>query len=267
MRIEINNISKTYSKTKALDGITLTFETGHIYGLLGRNGAGKTTLLRCIADRIKPTEGNIDIENGFKSVIYTGDENMFNTSEKVKRIFTVFSAYTGADLERMFALAKAFDLNVNKKWEKLSTGYSTILKDILALSSPAPFVFFDEPILGLDATYRELFYEELLKAFSEDRCFVVSTHIIEEVSRLLDKAIIIDKGKLLYNEDTETLIADAAEVSGTREAVEEAIKGCQLIRKTAEGNKHTAYVKGKVNEAAVNVAPLDLQKLFVEITR
>ena len=162
MSIEIKDIKKSFHTTKALDGVSCSFERGHIIGLLGRNGAGKSTLIKCIGNRLYQNEGSILIDGNevrkspkdFERITIVGDENMLPSSTKLKNVFKMMDDMGVGSEEKALVLSKKFKLDVNKKWEKLSTGYRTIFKDILGLASNREYVFFDEPILGLDANHR-----------------------------------------------------------------------------------------------------------------
>ena len=208
MILTLDNITKSYSDIKALDNVSTKFETGHIYGLLGRNGAGKSTMIKTLTGKIFADEGTIALDGkdpitdeGAKRNIYSvGEENYFVSGEKIKKIFKEYAYYTNRSFDEMCMLADKFELNINKSWEKQSTGYRTIFKDILALTASESFIFFDEPILGLDATHRDLFYQLMLEKFNLDKCFVISTHLIEEVSKLIDSVKLIHHGKLIIDE-------------------------------------------------------------------
>lgn len=276
MKIECSNIDKNFGSVKALKGVNLTFESGHIIGLFGRNGAGKSTLLKCIGNRIYPTNGEITIDGTplydntklFSSVFMIGEENMFPSETRIKDIFSYLGDSGAGDKEKAFALAKEFSLDVKKKWEKLSTGYRTIFKDILALSSNSKFVFFDEPVLGLDASYRDLFYERLLSSFSLDRCFVVSTHLIEEIEPLVDRIIIIERGEILREGDKEQILDNVFLYSGKKESVMETTKNLKVIRKRSLLGKYSEIVEGRGEErSGVNIEKIDLQRYFVELTK
>lgn len=276
MKIECSNIDKNFGSVKALKGVNLTFENGHIIGLFGRNGAGKSTLLKCIGNRIYPTNGEITIDGTplydntklFSSVFMIGEENMFPSETRIKDIFSYLGDSGAGDKEKAFALAKEFSLDVKKKWEKLSTGYRTIFKDILALSSKSKFVFFDEPVLGLDASYRDLFYERLLSSFSPDRCFVVSTHLIEEIEPLVDRIIIIERGEILREGDKEQILDNVFLYSGKKESVMETTKNLKVIRKRSLLGKYSEIVEGRGEErSGVNIEKIDLQRYFVELTK
>ena len=196
-----------------------------------------------------------------------GDENMLPSSTKLKNVFRMLEDSGAGSFDKAMELSRKFKLDVNKKWEKLSTGYRTIFKDIIGLASSREFVFFDEPILGLDANHRELFYEELLSAFSPDRCFVVATHLIEEIAPVIDSVIIIDKGKVLKAEDKDSLLENIYMVSGDRSEVEEATKNCTIISRTSILGQEKVLVEGEVENENVKKERVDLQRYFVEITK
>ena len=258
-----------------MDGVSCSFERGHIIGLLGRNGAGKSTLIKCIGNRLYQNEGSILLDGNevrksskdFERITIVGDENMLPSSTKLKNVFKMMDDMGVGSEEKALMLSKKFKLDVNKKWEKLSTGYRTIFKDILGLASNREYVFFDEPILGLDANHRELFYEELLASFSPERCFVVATHLIEEISPLVDKVIIIDGGKLLKEGEKDTLLSSVKMVSGERERVERAVEGMKVLSRSTILGQTKVMVEGEVEGEGVNVESVDLQRYFVEMTK
>ncbi|MGV8984171.1 ATP-binding cassette domain-containing protein, partial [Clostridium sp.] len=176
-RIEIKNISKYFNKTIALKNVSLTLEPNKIYGLMGRNGAGKTTLLNIITNKLFSSSGQvlIDGEAAMENDIAQGkifcmnEKNIYPEYMKVKEGFKwTKEFYTSFDMTCAYDLTAKFKLDVNKKIKNLSTGYNSIFKLILALSSGASVILFDEPVLGLDANNRELFYRELIKNYSEE---------------------------------------------------------------------------------------------------
>ncbi len=180
MSIEFEHVTKRYGSTTALDGISLTLEQGHIYGLLGNNGAGKSTLLSILTDRQIADSGTILVDGqptrnndaALQKLFMVGEQNLFPTGMKVERAFRITASfYPGFDMEYAVALAKKFDLPLKKKINALSTGYASIFRMILGLSVNAPYVFFDEPVLGLDARHRELFYQTLAEKFSVSDLF------------------------------------------------------------------------------------------------
>lgn len=278
-RIEIKNLSKNYGKVCALDNVSVTFEEGKIYGLLGRNGAGKSTMLNCITGFIFPNSGSITldgknvIENdkALSKIYKTSEKTYYPDTMKIKELFkTTQSFYPDFDMDYALDISKQFGLDVNKKVKGLSTGFTSILKQIIALSVNTPFVFFDEPVLGLDANNRDLFYRLLIEKFSEKPfCAVISTHLIEEVSTIVENVIIVKNGKIIRNTTCEELLQQGYTVSGSAAAIDEYIKGKNVIGTDSLGGLKTAYIIGKAEKEVPNgleITRLDLQKLFVKLT-
>ena len=164
MSIVIENVSKRFDQVQALKDVSFTLEEGKIYGLLGRNGAGKSTLLNVLTQRIFPDgaasrgrgahEGN---DRGPLQAVPDEREALLpRENMKVKDAFKwsrVF--YPEFDWEFAWNLAGAFQLNTGRQGlSKLSTGYSSIFKIVVALSTNAPYVLLDEPVLGLGRQHR-----------------------------------------------------------------------------------------------------------------
>lgn len=195
--IQIKNITKRYKDVTALDDISFSFEFGRIYGFLGRNGAGKSTLINIIANRIFADQGEVLIDGipakenmGVHEKIFCMSEaDLYDRDLKVKDHFKWTNRfYNDFDLDKAFELSKKFNLDINKRFKALSKGYQSIFKLIIALSLNVPYVIFDEPVLGLDANHRELFYSLLLKEFeNNERTLIIATHLIEEVSNIIEE--------------------------------------------------------------------------------
>ncbi|MCF0231407.1 MAG: ABC transporter ATP-binding protein, partial [Enterococcus sp.] len=157
----------------------------------------------------------------------------------------------------------------SETFKKLSTGYRSIAKLIVALSVPCEYIFLDEPVLGLDANHRELFYTYLIETYQErPRTFVISTHLIEEIANLLEDIIIIDQGKLIRAESIETILKNGRIVSGPKEQVERYTQSLEILGMDTLGGAVTAYVYGDLptEKAEVQIAPLNLQTYFVQLT-
>lgn len=279
MSIEIKGLTKQYGETTALDNVTLSFENNKIYGLLGRNGAGKSTLLNIITNRIFSTSGEvlIDGENSrendraISKIYLMSEKTLYPNDKKIKDIFKWSKKfYPGFDEKRSYELAERFELNTNKKVKQLSTGFASIFKLIIALCVNTPYVFLDEPVLGLDANNRELFYKLLIEKYSEEPfTLVISTHLIEEISSIIEQAIIIDGGKILVNSTREELLQYGYSVSGKTADVDNYIFGKEIIGADTLGGLKTAYVMGKPQADlpdSLEVTAIDLQKLFVKLT-
>ena len=276
--IELKNLTKHYKDTKALEDVTLTIEYGKIYGLLGRNGAGKSTMVNLISNRIFPTSGEIfvdgepSIENdaALRKIFTMSEHNLLPVDKKFKDAVKIVSMfYPDFDKGYAFRLAQMFELDVKKKLMSLSTGYSSIAKLIIALASGADYIFFDEPVLGLDANHRELFYKLLIERYAETgSTFIISTHLIDECANLIEKAIIIDKGRLVTADDTERIMENSYTVTGPAELVDKYTAGKTVVGSDTVGGIKSAYVKGKPENVpqGLEISKASLQSLFIQMT-
>lgn len=277
--ITINNISKSFKDVVALNDFSVTFGENKIYGLLGRNGAGKSTLLNLITNKIFPDSGEIliDGENvlendkAFSKMFCMSDKNLYPDSFKIKQAFKWTKEFF-PDFNTDYAneLAKKFQLNTKKRIKGLSTGYNSIFKLIIALSANTPIVLFDEPVLGLDANHRDLFYKELIKNYSENpRTIIISTHLIEEVSNIIEDVVIIKNGKKILDDSVQNVLARGYSVSGAGGKVDEFIKDKQTIGVDSLGSLKTAHIIGNLDKqipTGLEVTKLDLQKMFIQLT-
>jgi len=275
----IEGVSKNYGSTRALNNVNVTFEAEKIYGLLGRNGAGKTTLLNIINNRIFADMGEITLggakapenEEVQKKFYYTSEQMLFPKEMKVdKAIKWTAEFYPAFDTDYALHLASLFELPLKKKINSLSTGYKTIMKNVLALSVNTPYVFLDEPVLGLDANHREQFYRLLIEKYSNNpTTYVISTHLIEEVANIIEEVVIIKKGEIIKQDSKENLLSEGYAVSGVASMVDSYMKGKTVIGVDSLGGLKSAYILGSPDhelEMGLEISSLDLQKLFIQLT-
>ena len=283
-RLVAENIVKTYGNKNALDGVSLTLESGKIYGLIGRNGAGKTTLLSILTSQNPATSGSVQFDGQpvwenpavldqlcFSRELNPMAGNNANTM-KVKeylRIAATFFPYW--DTAMAEELVKIFELDTKKRINKLSKGMMSMVTVIVALASKAPFTFLDEPVAGLDVVAREQFYRILIDEFTETgRTFVISTHIIEEAADVFEEVIMVDKGKILLKENAQELMERSVHVSGHADEVDQAVAGLNVYREEKLGRSKGVTVMLKPGQKIdtsydVHVQKLSLQKLFVAL--
>ncbi len=278
--IQIKGVTKRYKNFTALDDVSVSFEFGKIYGLLGRNGAGKTTLINIISNRIFADRGEILIDGipakenmaVHDKLFCMSETDLYNRDLKVSEHFKWTKRfYSEFDLDRALALSEKYDLDVNRRFKALSKGYQSIFKLIIALSVPVPYVIFDEPVLGLDANHRELFYSLLLKEFEEgERTFIIATHLIEEISGIIEEVVLIDKGKILLEDRVESLMEKGYSISGSKAEVESYCAGKNVIGSEELGGLKIAYILGEKDalpkDSSLQISAIDLQKLFVKLT-
>lgn len=278
MAIELKNISKSFGGVHALSDVSLTFGGGKIYGLLGPNGAGKTTLLNIITNRLYADSGEVTIDGeaapgrdrALGKVYMMAEQNLFPESMKVKGALKVTADFLPSfDLELAMSLAKKFDLPLSKKVKALSTGYSSILRLVLALSAGTPYVIFDEPVLGLDAQHRDIFYRLLMEhCGGGEQTVILSTHLIQEAAPLIEHAVIIKDGKILRNAPAEELKGAAHTVTGPAGLVDGYIAGHRVLNTTSIGGLKTVCVEGEPDArvpAGLEVSPMGLQDYFISL--
>ena len=283
-RIEMKNLTKYYGKTLALHDVSLSLEPGKIYGLLGRNGAGKTTLLNLLTDKITPSSGRVQLDGkavagndeALGKIYYMMEKNLFPPAMRVQECFhwtKVF--YPGFEMPYALELAQTFGLNTRKRVKELSTGYLSIFKAICALSSKASILLFDEPVLGLDANHRHLLYRELLERFSQTgSTMLISTHLIEEVSSVLEETIVLKEGEVILFQNVEELLSSAYMVYGEARNVDRFLDSRKGMGEESMGKFKSAIVLQRLaekdiqelSELDLESGKVELQKLFIALT-
>ena len=277
-----NNLIKTYGKKDVLQDVTLELERGKIYGLIGRNGAGKTTLLSILSGQNPATKGEISYNGGpvwekqeaLNHICFSRELNPMNgngaNTMKVKEYLRAASIYMPAwDKQMAKKLIREFELDVNKRINRLSKGMMSMVTIIVALASKADFTLLDEPVAGLDVVTREAFYRILLEEFSESgRTFVISTHIIEEAADVFEEVIILDKGRILLKENTQELLERSRHISGKEEEVDRAVEGRKVYHPEKLGRSKGVTVLLNPGEtipenAELSIQPMNLQQVFV----
>lgn len=280
--LKVSQITKKYGRQTILDDISLTIQPGKIYGLLGRNGAGKSTLLNLIVNRILPTNGTIklgsdeinDNDAALTQFYLMSEVSLYPKHVTLKQMWEMADlSYGSFNFNRARRLLKEFDIqDENVKLSNLSTGLQTAAKLIVALSVNANYIFLDEPILGLDANHRDVFYQELLKAYEENiKTYVLSTHLIEEIQQLVEHVFILDNKKIAVDADVEDLLGEMFVISGPAMLVEEYVKDQNVLGTRSLAGIKTAFVRGALSEEKeipdqIQIKHPDLQQAFIYLT-
>jgi ABC-2 type transport system ATP-binding protein len=171
-------------------------------------------------------------------------------------------------------LVEDFRVPVTRDVKKVSRGQLSAVGVIVGLASRAPLTFFDEPYLGLDAVARQIFYDRLLEDYSEHpRTVILSTHLIDEVSNLLEHVRVIDEGRILMDQDAEELRESASTVVGRKADVDAFVSGREVLHREGIGGLASVTVSGLTDderraaaEAGLELAPVSLQQLIVRKT-
>ena len=283
-KLVCENLIKSYGSKTVLENLNLTLESGKIYGLIGRNGAGKTTLLSIMSNQNPASGGKVTLDGeriwenrkALDRICFSRELNISAESGlgsyKVKNFLKVAAAYYAHwDAETADRLVKLFELDPKAKLGKLSKGMLSMVTIVVALASKAEFTFLDEPVAGLDVVAREQFYKLLLDEYAETgRTFVISTHIIEEAADVMEEVIILDKGRIIRQCNTQDLIDSARYVTGAADQVDGAVCGLECHHAEKLGrSKAVTVLLGEDEELNpgydVTIQPLNLQKIFVAL--
>ena len=210
--LEINNISKSFGDKKIIQDISFSIAEGKIVGLLGKNGSGKTTILKMINDLLTIDSGDIKIcdnpvgVESKKLVSYLPERTYLDSSKTVEQVFDYFQDfYADFDRDKAEALLKDLDLNVKDSLSKMSKGMKEKVQLALVMSRKAKLYVLDEPLGGVDPSTREYILKTILSNFGEGASLLITTHIIDDVEKILDEVIFIDKGKVILNDHADTI--------------------------------------------------------------
>ena len=226
--------------------VSLTVEPGMITGLIGRNGSGKTTTFKAIVDVVR-AGGKTEIfgkdnrrltedERSMIGIAYT--DIFFSGEYKVSSVRRILkSAYKNFNEAEYDRLIKRFDIPQGGKIRNLSTGELAKLRFVSAMSHDAKLVILDEPTSGLDVVARDGILDELRNYMEshEDSAIILSSNITQDLEGLTDDVYMIDEGKIVLHENTDTITDDYGLVKCTEEQFE------KLDKEYVKGVKKAPY--------------------------
>lgn len=281
--IECRNVSKYFGEKNVLDNLNFSLEEGKIHALLGRNGAGKTTLLNCICTKYIPSKGEVYLleekayENAkvLSEICFMTDRLDAFDTYKVKDILKYARHYYPKWNENLMnRLLECYEIGAKERYSFLSRGRKTAISLIIGLCCGCQIVLFDEIYSGLDAVGRKRFYDLLLEEQEKNpRTFLLSTHLIEEMAMLFDEVIILDKGKVLLQEEVELMEEKSFRATG-RAREEGIFLGKNVLAKKEMGVMAEYYIydtfsleeREKLIEQGVTLQNMSLQELFIAAT-
>ena len=226
--------------------VSLTVEPGMITGLIGRNGSGKTTTFKAIVDVVR-AGGKTEIfgkdnrrltedERSMIGIAYT--DIFFSGEYKVSSVRRILkSAYKNFNEAEYDRLIKRFDIPQGGKIRNLSTGELAKLRFVSAMSHDAKLIILDEPTSGLDVVARDGILDELRNYMEshEDSAIILSSNITQDLEGLTDDVYMIDEGKIVLHENTDTITDDYGLVKCTEEQFE------KLDKEYVKGVKKAPY--------------------------
>lgn len=208
--IRIENALKRYRWRKVLDGVTFSAEKGQITCLVGMNGAGKSTLLKAIMGLTPLSKGTIRIDGvGSKRELYekvsfipdhAAMPGGFRLEEGLRFMADYYRSWNESRAQELMTF---FRLNPRDRLGNLSKGTAAKYALVLGLAADTEFVLMDEPFSGIDVFSREMIGDVFSSRLIEDRGVLVTTHEIDEVEHLLDRAVLLKDGKVARDIDCE----------------------------------------------------------------
>ena len=219
--LQTDSLKKNYRKFPALDGLTMNIPKGSIYGFVGRNGAGKTTLIRLICGLQEPTSGSFTLFGaaGDSSEIVSSRRRMgavvetpavyadMTAEENLRQQYLILGLPSYDGIPGLLELVGLTDTG-KKKVRNFSLGMKQRLGIAIALAGDPEFIVLDEPANGLDPQGIVELRELILRLNREKQItFLISSHILDELSRLATHYGIIDRGHMVKELSAEELDA------------------------------------------------------------
>lgn len=249
--IRVEHLTKTLGEFK-LEDINFSMKKGYVLGLIGRNGAGKTTLLNTLMGLWTPEEGKIYIGDYDRvteevqakdRIAFITDECFFPSGMTPAGIGWLFkSVYTSFNESHFKKLCKRFGLPMHLSLRKMSRGMVIKLQIALAFSRDALLYVFDEPSAGLDPVFRKEFVDIIFDLIQDgEKSVIFSTHLTDELDRIADYILFLEKGKQVLFEQKEELVSRYRLLRGSRERIEE--YDAQMIGKRLTENSCEALIQ------------------------
>jgi len=218
MSIKATNITKIYGKQKALDSVAIEINAGEVVGLLGPNGAGKSTMMKIISCFLPPTSGEVTVD-GFdifeqelevkKRVGYLPENNPLYLDMYVREYLFFLAGIhklgrtKRSRVDEIIGIT-GLGLEQNKKIGALSKGFRQRVGLAQALLHDPSVLILDEPTSGLDPN-QLLEIRSLIQEIGKEKTVLFSTHIMQEVEAICDRAVIIHLGKIVADDSIAVL--------------------------------------------------------------
>ena len=215
--LESRDLTKKFGAKTAVDGVTVKMDSGHIYAMLGPNGSGKTTWMKMAAGLSKPTSGDIMFDGkpvGIESreeVAYMSTEPYFYSWMSVEDAGKYYEDFfEDFSMDRFRTLLGRMELSEKDKIKALSSGMVAKMKIALTLARDAKVYMLDEPFNGIDLLARDEIRAAILEAATKQKLLLLSSHLVEEMEAIADRAMFIRQGKLVEVRD----LAEMRETDG-----------------------------------------------------
>lgn len=202
--VEFKNVNKSFDEKVILTDVSFTIKQNKIIGLLGKNGMGKTTIIKLLNGLLTPTSGEILINgeapgvSSKKVISYLPERLCLDRSMSVSQIIDYYiDFYEDFKKDTALKLLKDLNLSLTDNLNKMSKGMIEKLQLILVMSREADLYVLDEPLGGVDPATRDYILDTILSNFKDGASILISTHLIQDIERILDDVIFVDKGKII----------------------------------------------------------------------
>lgn len=276
--LKVENISFSYRKGKndVLNDFSFSLEKGRVYGLLGKNGAGKSTLLYLMSGLLTPKQGRamyngIDVRRRLPATL----QDMFLIPEEfelpavsldkfIKYNSMLYPHFSNADMSKYL---QCFDMDSNINLGMLSMGQKKKVFMCFAFATNTSLLLMDEPTNGLDIPGKSQFRKLVASGMTDDKTFVISTHQVRDIDKILDQVLIMDNNRVLLDESIASIGSKLLFVESDNRELEEksifslpSVQGNFLMLPNEEGNDSAINIEMLFN--AVLAAPDKMAKLF-----
>lgn len=217
--IKLLDINKTYKDKVILNNLTLDINKGEIIGLLAPNAEGKSTLLKILGGQITFDSGKYFFDGeeftykNKEGIGYMNDVSIIPQSWKVKDGIDYYKEYFKTfNKEKCLEMLKYFKIDIKRRVKTLSKGESEKYHLSLALSIEGQLYIMDEPLAAIDLIAREEVISMILDSFNIDSTIIISSHLVSDIERMLDRVLLLKDGKIVSNKLVEDLRVEGKSV-------------------------------------------------------
>lgn len=288
--ISVENLNHFYGKKKVLDNLNFNLKKGRIFGLLGKNGAGKTTAINIMMGFLEPFSGKCEIfhEPSYRISPFTRQkigllhethlQYNFMTIPQIEKFYSSFYPQWDSDIFK--TLTEKLSLGQNHKISKMSRGQKSQTALALILAQKPELMILDDYSLGLDPGYRRLFLEYLIDyAQSSDVTILMTSHIVQDLEKIVDDILILDKGKTIINSSLSDFMGNFRKIQISLNN-KISVNDLNHLFKSYEMNKNNLYIytfddcekissqlrKLGVEDFKMDILQMNLEDAFIGIT-
>ena len=267
--IIFNKVNKSFKDTVALSNVSFEVSEGEIFGFLGPSGAGKTTTINILTGQLDADSGEVKIigknskdlkYNDFLKIGIMSDNVGFYERLSLYDNLKFFAKFHEVDIKYLDTLLKRLDLYDDrlKKANKLSTGMKQRMLLIRAMLHTPKIIFLDEPTSGMDPTLAKKVHDMLLELKSKGVSIFLTTHNMEEATKLCDNIALLYKGRIIEKGSPQSIIDKYSQIDKVKVVF---FDGTEKIIPKEETYKYLC-----INTKTINTLENNLEDIFVQLT-